>query len=102
MTKVKFAYDVIRLPVNTEKARLGWGEQPKGRWYTFEVEVSATKPQNKAAVEDAFKVRVRDVRTLTKKGKFRRRRTAGGYTSAAKRAIVTLEPGEKIGFFEGI
>lgn len=96
------AFDIIRYPVNTEKSRLGWNEDEKGRWYTFEVAKNATKPQIKTAVEKAFDVKVKEVRTLTRKGKFKRRRQAGGYTSDIKRAIVTLVPGEKIPFFDGV
>jgi len=99
---MKLAHDIIRYPVNTEKARLGWAENPKGRWYTFEVDKMATKQAIKQAVEKAFQVKVTDVHTLVRAGKFRRRRMIGGYTADTKRAIVTLAPGEKIAFFDGI
>lgn len=99
---MKSAFDVIRAPINTERARAGWAENPKGRFYTFEVAPQATKAQVKAAVEKAFDVKVTDVRTLTRKGKFRRRRIKGGYTADTKRAVVVLAPDQKIPFFDGI
>lgn len=99
---MKSAYEIIRSPVNTERARAGWAENPKGRKYTFEVAPTATKADVKAAVEKAFSVKVTDVRTLTRKGKFRRRRMHGGYRSDTKRAIVQIAPDQKIGFFDGI
>jgi large subunit ribosomal protein L23 len=99
---MKTAFEIIRFPVNTEKARTGWVDSPSGRRYTFLVDRSATKADVKKAVEAAFQVKVKDVRTMTRKGKFRRRRIVGGYTSDTKRAVVTLQPEQKIAFFEGI
>ena len=100
--KRKLGYDIIRYPVNTEKSRVGWHHDDRERWYTFEVDIDATKPQIKKAVEEAFKVKVTNVKTLIKRGKFRRRRFRGGYTAMSKRAVVTLKQGDKIAFFDGI
>lgn len=99
---MKSPFDIIRSPVNTERARLGWAESTKGRVYTFEVDPAATKADVKKAVEKAFSVHVADVRTLNRKGKLRRRRIVAGYKSDTKRAIVTLAPDQKIAFFDGI
>ncbi len=96
------AYSIIREPVNTEKARRGWAENPAGRTYTFLVDTSAGKDEIKKAVEAAFSVKVAVVRTQNRKGKFRRRRIQGGWRSDTKRAIVTLAPDQKISFFDGI
>lgn len=101
-TRATNAFDIIRAPINTERARAGWAENPKGRTYTFEVATDATKADIKGAVETAFKVKVLEVRTLMRKGKFRRRRIKGGYQTDVKRAIVQLAPDEKISFFDGI
>jgi large subunit ribosomal protein L23 len=70
--------------------------------YAFEVGGRATEPQIKEAVERAFKVKVSKVNVMTMPGKTRRfgRRQVTG--SAWKKAIVTLEPGHKITFFEGV
>ncbi|RMH55777.1 MAG: 50S ribosomal protein L23 [Candidatus Hydrogenedentota bacterium] len=104
---MKSAFDVIRYPVTTEKARRGWTQESPGRLYTFEVDPRANKSAIKSAIERAFGVRVKQVRTMVRKGKFRRRLgfrggNRGGYTATRKRAIVTLAPGEKIAFFDGI
>jgi large subunit ribosomal protein L23 len=72
--------------------------------YLFEIPLSANKIEIKSAVENAFKVKVVDVRTAVLKGKEVRRRTrktnVGGKTSDKKRAFVTLAKGEKISIFE--
>lgn len=103
---MNFAHDTIHFPVNTEKSRIGWTEDAKGRYYTFEVDVEATKPQIKRAVESVFAVTVRSVKTLIRKGKprkrFVKRGALEGRTSKVKRAIVRLAPGQKIPFFDGI
>lgn len=65
--------------------------------YTFEVEVSATKPQIAKAVEDTFKVTVRRVNTMTIAGKPKRSRQGRpSWRSDYKKAVVTLKAGDKI------
>ncbi len=65
--------------------------------YTFEVFTSATKHTVREAVEQTFKVTVKRVNIVNRKGKPKRTRrglhTAG---SDSKRAIVTLKQGDKI------
>ena len=63
----------------------------------------------KAAVEELYakeKVTVVAVNVLTTKPKEKRRGTKRGritgYTSSWRKAIVTLAPGQKIEFFEGV
>jgi large subunit ribosomal protein L23 len=77
-------YEVLRRPLITEKAT-SLKEKDK---YAFEVGRKATESQIKEAVEKAFKVK-----------RFGRRQVTG---SAWKKAIVTLKPGHKIAFFEGV
>ncbi len=91
-------YEVLRRPLITEKAT-SLKEKDK---YAFEVASKATEAQIKEAVEKAFKVKVRKVNVMTVPGKTRRfgRRHVTG--SAWKKAMVTLEPGHKITFFEGV
>jgi large subunit ribosomal protein L23 len=91
-------YEVLRRPLVTEKAT-SLKEQDK---YAFEVANKATGSQIKEAVERAFKVKVSRVNVMKVPGKTRRfgRRQVAG--SAWKKAIVTLEPGHKITFFEGV
>lgn len=65
--------------------------------YTFEVFTSATKYTVREAVEQAFKVTVKRVNIINRKGK--PGRTRGGLSthgSDTKRAIVTLKQGDKI------
>ena len=70
--------------------------------YAFHVAKRATEYQIKEAVEKAFKVKVSKVNVMTVPGKTRRfgRRQVTG--SPWKKAIVTLVPGHKITFFEGV
>jgi large subunit ribosomal protein L23 len=62
----------------------------------------ATKNLVKQAVEVAFKVKVVNVNIMTVAGKTKRmgRRLVTG--SSWKKAVVTLEPGNKIEIFEGV
>lgn len=91
-------YEVLRRPLITEKAT-SLKESDK---YAFEVGRKATQSQIKEAVEKAFKVKVSKVNVMRVPGKTRRfgRRQVTG--SAWKKAVVTLEPGHKITFFEGV
>jgi large subunit ribosomal protein L23 len=91
-------YEVLRRPLVTEKAT-SLKEKDK---YAFEVANKATESQIKEAVEQAFKVKVSKINVMTVPGKTRRfgRRQVTG--SSWKKAIVTLAPGHKITFFEGV
>ena len=70
--------------------------------YSFEVARDATKPQIKYAVETIFKVSVTKVHTMNIRGKMRRRGQKTGYQSDWKKAIVTLEEGDRIELFESL
>jgi len=91
-------YEILRRPVISEKSTL----LQEGHKYTFEVMRRANKQQVKEAVEKAFKVSVVSVNIMTVPGKRRRvgRREVIG--PSWRKAVVTLEPGQKIEFFEGI
>jgi len=91
-------YEVLRRPLITEKNTL---LQERGK-YAFEVAKSATKPQIKEAVEMAFKVKVVKVNIVTIPGKSRRVGRRQVVSPAKKKAVVTLEAGHKIQFFEGV
>jgi large subunit ribosomal protein L23 len=96
------ASQVILRPVISEKSM---DETQRGK-YTFAVHSDANKLQIKAAVEELFKVSVLQVNVLTTKPKEKRRgigrgRTKG-FTSPWRKAIVTVAPGDKIEFFEGV
>jgi len=91
-------YEVLRRPLITEKATL----LKEGDKYAFEVAKEASKPQIKEAVEKIFKVEVVKVNVITVPGKTRRMGRREVTSSSWKKAIVSLEPGHKITFFEGV
>jgi large subunit ribosomal protein L23 len=91
-------YDVILSPVITEKATMA-SEHNK---VVFKVRKNATKPQIKEAVEKLFDVKVKNVNTLTRKGKLKAFKNRLGRQSDVKRAIVTLEEGHRIDVTTGL
>ena len=91
-------YQVLQRPLITEKAILLKDEDK----YAFEVATKANKPQIKKAVERAFKVEVIKVNVITVPGKTKRFGKKQVTGSSWKKAIVTLAPGQKITFFEGV
>ncbi|HEX8834344.1 MAG TPA: 50S ribosomal protein L23, partial [Abditibacteriaceae bacterium] len=63
--------------------------------YTFRCKTAANKVEIRAAVEQAYDVKVSNVNTLTVKGKTKRvGRGRPGKTADWKKAIVTLAPGD--------
>jgi len=68
----------------------------------FDVSKSATKTQIKEAIETLFKVKVKSVNTLIRKGKVKRFRGRVGKRSDVKKAIVSLEDGQNFDFTTGI
>mgnify|MGYP001093294814 CR=1 FL=1 len=69
----------------------------KNNQYCFKVNSAANKLEIKKAIEELFNVHVIKVNTNNRKGKPRRERALRyGYTSASKRAIVTLKEGDTI------
>ena len=64
--------------------------------YYFEVDIKSNKIQIKNAIEKLFSVKVKSVRTITRRGKKRRTKNVLGITKAKKRAIVTLNKDEVI------
>ncbi len=91
-------YEVLRRPLITEK-NTDLQSQNK---YAFEIAGGANKPMIKQAVEKAFKVNVSAVHVITVPGKTRRVGRRQVQTPSYKKAIVTLRPGDKIEFFEGV
>jgi len=99
------APEVILRPIISEKSI---DESERGK-YTFAVHDRANKIQIKAAIEELYKkenVTVVSVNVLTTKAKEKRRGNRRGqtigHTTAWRKAIVTLAPGQKIEFFEGV
>jgi large subunit ribosomal protein L23 len=91
-------YDVILSPVITEKATNA-SEHNK---IIFKVAMDATKPQIKEAVEKLFDVKVKSVNTLRRRGKWKLFKGHAGRQSDSKRAVVTLQEGEKIDVTTGL
>ncbi len=92
-------YSIIKEPVITEKATL---QKELGNQVVFRVDPRANKIQIREAVEKIFNVKVKAVRTINQKGKPKRVGRFLGRRSGAKKAVVTLYPGHKIEFFEGV
>jgi large subunit ribosomal protein L23 len=69
---------------------------------TFEVDRRANRVEIKKAIENIFNVNVVGVRTMQVKGKSKQRGRIVGKRRDWKKAIVTLMPGERIDFFEGV
>lgn len=69
--------------------------------YVFEVDLSATKPDIKQAVERFFKVKVDTVRTSSCRGRGKVTKFGAGKVPHWKKAYVKLVEGEKIALFEG-
>ena len=89
--------DVIKRPLITEKAMT---VKESLNQYSFEVDTSASKHLIRTTVEKSFKVKVKSVRTLTVLGKQARVGRYQGMKPNWKKAIVTLEKGQKIELFE--
>ena len=99
------APEVILRPVISEKSI---DESGRGK-YTFAVNEAANKFQIKSAIEELYRkenVTVVSVNVLTTKSKEKRRNTRRGrilgHTTPWRKAVVTLAPGQKIEFFEGV
>ncbi|MDA8212651.1 MAG: 50S ribosomal protein L23 [Clostridia bacterium] len=91
-------YEVLKKPVVSEKT-MGLLADNK---YTFLVNPDANKIEIKHAVEKAFNVKVTDVKTISIKGKAKRVGRYVGKTADKKKAIVTLQDGDKIEIFDGV
>jgi large subunit ribosomal protein L23 len=92
------SYDIILKPVITEKSM----SQMADRQYTFIVHTDANKSMIKRALEEIFKVKVEDVKTMNYEGKWKRVRASIGRRANSKKAIVKLTADSKsIEFFDG-
>lgn len=90
--------EILRRPIISEKST---ALQERGK-YTFEVAENANKQQIKQAVEAAFQVKVSKVNVIKVSAKWRGPGRRRGLVSSWKKAVITLEPGQKIEFFEGV
>ncbi|MGK2945245.1 MAG: 50S ribosomal protein L23 [Desulfuromonadales bacterium] len=92
---MKPLHQIIRKPLVTEKSNL---MKEADNVVAFEVAMSSNKVEIKKAIERAFKVKVRDVRTMIVAGKIKRSGRNFGKRSNVKKAYVTLADGT-IDFF---
>ncbi len=92
-------HDIIKRPVNTEKTTI---QKEVANQVTFEVDPKANRIEIGKAVEAVFNVKVSGVSTMQVKGKIKRRGRTLGKRKDWKKAIVTLMPGERIEFFDGV
>lgn len=90
--------DIIVRPVVSEKSYMLLEQNT----YTFEVDMSASKPEIHDAIQSIFGVKVTRVNTQVRAGKRTRNRRTGKYSSRpdVKRALVTLADGESLPIFE--
>ena len=92
-------HQIIKTLRVTEK---GSAQSEKSNQYTLEVASAANKIEIKHAVEKLWNVNVLKVRTAIVRGKQKRVGRYIGRRPNWKRALVTLAPGQKIEFFEGV
>ena len=91
-------YQTILSPLITEKATT----LSEKNQVVFKVQLEATKPEIKAAVEGLFNVKVLAVNTLVVKGKTKRFRGRQGQRSDWKKAMVRLAEGQSIDLTTGL
>ena len=96
---MKDARSIVRKVLITEK---GTALRETRNQYFFEVARGANKIEIKRAIEDIFKVKVDNVRTMQLRGKVKRQGRWVGRRNDWKKAIVTLQRDQKIELFEQI
>jgi large subunit ribosomal protein L23 len=89
--------DIIIRPLVTEKMEF---LRENSNQYAFEVVRYANKIEIKRAIEDIYGVNVLNVRVMNRKAKKRRLGWIVGKTRSWRRAVVTLQEGESIDYFE--
>ena len=91
-------HQVLIKPTITEKSTL---LQESGK-YTFQVALKANKVEVKEAVEKNFGVTVLDVNITKLHGKVKRFGPRMSRQPDVKKAVVTLQPGDRINLVEGL
>jgi large subunit ribosomal protein L23 len=89
---------IILKPLINEKSMM----LAKGEFYTFLIDLDATKDQVAKIIREKFGVKVLSVRTVTLPGKSKNQRTRKGkfMTAKTKKAIVQVGKGQRIALFE--
>ena len=90
---------IIKRALITEKSTLA---KDQSNTYIFEVDRRTNKIEIGKAVEKLFHVKVLDVRVMNVLGKKKRVGRVVGEKKSWKKAIVTLEAGNRIELFEGV
>ncbi len=94
-------FGILKSPVMTEKSNRLMENENR---YVFEVSKSATKGQIKNAVEELYKVKVVDVKTVINPSRMKRslsKRNKFYEGKTIKKAIVKLGPKDTIKLYEG-
>ncbi len=92
-------YQIIHHPIISEKSTDLKGMHNQ---LVFKVAMDANKVEIKKAIEAIFGVKVLSVRTLRVRGKKKRLGRYMGKRPDWKKAIVKLQEGDTIDFFEGV
>lgn len=87
------SHSIVKALLKTEKSTLFYEPESK---YLFLVDKSSSKLEIKRAVEEIYKVKVKDVNTMISPGKLKRVRYQAGRTPDFKKAVVSLKEGQKI------
>ena len=94
---IKF-YDLIKKPIITEKGTL----LSNNSQIVFSIPMNASKTIIKQAVEKLFGVNVKKINIIISKGKTKRFKGKKGKRKNEKKAIISLEEGQKIDITTGI
>ena len=98
--------DIILNPMLTEKSNSLTEQFNK---YVFKVNINANKLQIKKALEERFDIKITKISTVLVKGKSKNTTVksgghvirTSGYRESWKKAIITLNEGDKINLVEG-
>ena len=91
-------YDLIKKPIITEKGTL----LSNNSQVIFSVPMDANKTIVKKAIEKLFGVNVKKINIVISKGKTKRFKGKKGKRKDEKKAIISLEKGQKIDITTGI
>ncbi len=91
-------YDTIIRPLVTEKTTM---QKDDYNQYSFEISPKANRVDVRKAIEAIFDVNVKGVSIMNVKGKVKQRGRIVGKRKNWKKAVVALNAGDRIEFFEG-
>ena len=95
-------YDARRILERALTTEKSLNLRERNNCVAFRVALQADKLQVKRAVEELFKVKVADVRTMVIRGKTKRLGRFEGRRPFWKKALVTLRKGDHIELFEKV